>query len=367
MNKKYDIFIVTGGTGGHIFPALSFSDSLNTNNIKNLIITDQRGIKYFNANKYETKKILSSHLDKNFFKKIIAFLYLITGFIQFTILFIKQRPKYIITFGSYASFSAILCSVLFKRIFSTKLYFHEQNSIIGKVHKLFLFSAEYIFTTYPETIGINKKYEHKILYTGIPLRREIKKFQEKKVKTINKMNKINILIFGGSQGSSNLSKLMINLLFKLTNNYQNQISLIIQSPQKDLKVITSQLNKTNIEYKISDFFEDIFLQISRADLCICRSGSLTVNELIALSAPSILVPLPTSSHNHQYYNARFLSDKKGSIIIEEKDLMNDKTLKILENILLNPNTLNSMISNLNKMKKMDPNPVIKKIIFKNVN
>ena len=91
------------------------------------------------------------------------------------------------------------------------------------------------------------------------------------------MNKINILIFGGSQGSSNLSKLMINLLFKLTNNYQNQISLIIQSPQKDLKVIASQLNKTNIEYKISDFFEDIFLQISRADLCICRSGSLTVN------------------------------------------------------------------------------------------
>ena len=72
------------------------------------------------------------------------------------------------------------------------------------------------------------------------------------------MNKINILIFGGSQGSSNLSKLMINLLFKLTNNYQNQISLIIQSPQKDLKVIASQLNKTNIEYKISDFFFKFF-------------------------------------------------------------------------------------------------------------
>ena len=170
-------------------------------------------------------------------------------------------------------------------------------------------------------------------------------------------------IIGGSQGASNLSNLIVNLLIQLPKEYQKSIYLNIQSPDKDIKKLKYILDNTKINYVIKNFYIDIYDVIINSDLCFSRSGSSTLNELIRLNTPSILIPLPHAALNHQYYNAEFLSNKNGAILIEEKEINTIETLKKIENIIKDSNILNNMFIQLTKIKKIDSNEVIYNEIF----
>lgn len=361
--KSYDIFIITGGTGGHVFPALSFSDFLSSKGISNLIITDARGMHFIDQKKYSTKIVLSSHLNKKNLDLLKGIFKLIIGFVQFNLLLIKIRPRKLITFGGYSSFIPIICTTILKKIINTKIYFHEQNSVIGKVHKNFLFTSNNIFITFRNTIGINPKYISKVIHSGLPFKNEFQNFRKTNYENLNKIDKIKILVFGGSQGSVNMINLFTELLSKTSNETQKCIDLTIQAPIVIMDSVETTLKRIKIKYEIKTFFKDIIDRISSADLCVCRAGSSTVNELLILKTPAILVPLPFATNNHQYYNAKFLSDKNGAIIIDEKFLLSEKTINILENIIFNKRLLRKMYDNLIKIPVLNSNELIYKKIF----
>ena len=364
-NKKYDVFLITGGTGGHIFPAINFSEYLSSKGISNLLITDIRGKNYFNKKNNNFKIIFSSHLNKKNFNFLKGILILMIGLIQFKILFFRYRPKKIITFGSYTSLTPLICAMFYKKIFKTNVYFHEQNSVIGSVHKVFLFTADKVFTTFKDTRGLYSN--HKVIHTGFPSSKKIKEFKKNSLSFTKKLNKLNLVVFGGSQGASNLSIKIVDLLTNLSLKYQSLIDLTIQVPQKDLNLLNLKLSESKITFEISTFYYDILQRLSKSDLCICRSGSSTINEIISLKIPSILIPLPTSKKNHQYYNAKYLSDLNAAILIEEKNLSKDNVLNIIKDISLNKKLLKSLFQNLNKIKELDTNKLMYKEIFNKKN
>ena len=156
--KKNNILIITGGTGGHVIPALNFFNYLNDNSKNIFLLTDNRGLKYIsNTDKKNILKIHSSHLTGNTSFKLFGLVKLFIGFLQSLIIFIKLQPKTIISFGSYASFTPLICFVLFKFFFKTKLYLHEQNSLIGQTNKLFSKKANKIFVNFDkEYLSLNK-------------------------------------------------------------------------------------------------------------------------------------------------------------------------------------------------------------------
>ena len=176
--------------------------------------------------------------------------------------------------------------------------------------------------------------------------------------------KLNLFVFGGSQGALNLSKIIVELLIKLSDNQQKLVNLTIQVPKNNIKKLKLKLNKTKVNYEISTFYRDIIKRLSKTDICICRAGSSTINEILGLKVPSIMVPLPSASNNHQYYNAKFLSNYKATILVEEKNLLSKKSLKIIRDIISNRNLLKSMFKNLNKIVEMNSNDLIYKKIFK---
>ena len=365
--KRYDIFLITGGTAGHVFPAKSLSDYLLTHGVSNLIVTDHRGLKYISNKNNEIKKIQASHLDSKKFKYFFSLIKIITGFLQFIFLFIQKKPKNIITFGGYVSFAPLLTVILLRKIIDTNIYFHEQNAVIGDVHKKFLFSAKKIFLTFEHTKGIDEKYFKNTCYSGIPIRKEIKKYSLTNYNFQRKRTTTKILIFGGSQGSSNLSYKVLDIFKQLSKESKSLIQISIQCPEKDYINLKSILKETNINYEIKTFYENMIEKISKTDLCICRSGSSTLNEIKALNTPSILVPFPYSKNNHQYYNAKTLSDKRCAILIEEKDFNTKRTLNLIENIILNPNLLTKMFKKLYEMPKLNSNDIIFKNIYSKIN
>jgi len=166
-----NILIITGGTGGHVLPAVNFFKYLRKKNKKVFILSDNRGSNYIkDIDQNLIFKNYSSHYSGNFFFKFIATIKLLLGFIQSIIIFIKLKPKNIISFGSYASSAPLLCFFIFKYIFKTSLYLHEQNSVVGKVNKIFLKFSNKIFMNFDKEYKNINKYQNKVSVVGLPQR-----------------------------------------------------------------------------------------------------------------------------------------------------------------------------------------------------
>ena len=113
MNRN--ILIITGGTGGHVIPAVNFYNYVKNKNNKVYLLTDYRGSKYIREiNENNIFTIYSSHFSGNLYFKIKATIKLLAGFIQSLFIFIRLKPKTIISFGSYSSSMPLVCFLLFK-------------------------------------------------------------------------------------------------------------------------------------------------------------------------------------------------------------------------------------------------------------
>ena len=128
------------------------------------------------------------------------------GFFQSFKYIITIKPNLCIAFGSYASFTPLTIALILKFFKITKIYLHEQNSVLGKVNKLFISFADNVFVSFKKTEGIESKYNYKVIHSGLPIRvNNIKEFV-KNYKVSRKNKKLRVLFFGGSQGAYNLSK-----------------------------------------------------------------------------------------------------------------------------------------------------------------
>ena len=168
MPKNKKILIFSGGTGGHVIPAINFANYLSDNGYDCSLIVDKRGDKYTKNLKGNKFIIHSSHLTGNVFFKLRALLKLILGFFQSILIIFKFKPKICISFGSYATLAPIFSLLLYKVFFESRLYLHEQNSVIGKVNLLYLKYSEYIFLNFKKIYNLNKKFNDKIVFVGLP-------------------------------------------------------------------------------------------------------------------------------------------------------------------------------------------------------
>ena len=237
-----NILIITGGTGGHVLPAVNFFKYLEENNNKVFILTDYRGNRYINdINPNKIFNIYSSHYSGNLLFKLIATIKLLFGLVQSIIIFIQIKPKNIISFGSYASATPLLCFLLFKNFFKTSLYLHEQNSVVGKVNKIFLKYSKKIFMNFDkEYLNINK-YQDKISVVGLPNKKDDNNFINIKNK---KSSVINFLLFAGSQGSLDLLDIFERIIKNLNKlSISKQIFFTIQAPLSKHLEIENLLKK----------------------------------------------------------------------------------------------------------------------------
>ena len=352
--KKNKILIITGGTGGHVIPALNFFNYLKDNSKNVFLITDNRGHKYIhNTDKKKIYKIYSSHLNGNINFKLLGLIKLIIGFFQSLIIYLKLQPKTIISFGSYASFAPLICFVLFKFFFKTKLYLHEQNSLIGQTNKLFSKKANKIFVNFDKEYSSLNKYKDKIHIVGLPQKKINQNFNYKENRN---ENNINFLIFAGSQGSLDI----IDFFYKITNEITKlpnlkKINFIVQCPKKMQNQVKNLLINNNFNFEIKSFFNDFEDILSKTKIAICRSGAGTINDLINYKIPAIILPLPSSKNNHQFENAKVLSEI-GCAILADKDTKElDKIILFIRNVIDDKRFNKSLLDKYSKIKRYNTN------------
>ncbi|MDC3207712.1 UDP-N-acetylglucosamine--N-acetylmuramyl-(pentapeptide) pyrophosphoryl-undecaprenol N-acetylglucosamine transferase [Candidatus Pelagibacter sp.] len=303
MIKK--LLISTGGSGGHVIPAIILHEHLSKKN--NVIIsTDVRGLKFLNKNDYQIEIVNTPKLN-NFFL-IPLNLFLIT-FLTVKSFFLLRRKKIekIFSIGGYMSIPLILAAKLLK----LNIYLLEPNQVLGRANKFFLNSCKKIFCYSEKIKNFPELHRDKMIIIK-PLVRE-KIYNSNISKQKNK--KFTLLIVGGSQGANIFDKNLKNSIVNISK--RKSIKVIHQTSEKNMLNLSKFYSENNIENKIFSFDTNFISTIQQADLCITRAGASTLAELSVLNIPFIAVPLPTSKDNHQLENALFYKNNDCCWIIEQ--------------------------------------------------
>jgi len=353
------ILICTGGTGGHIFPAISLAQYLEKKNFNVDVVTDYRAKKFIN--KISIKNINFINVKTPTGKSGLALIYSIfLIFISFlySIFFILfKKPQLIIGSGGYVSFPVLLAA----RLLNKKFAIYETNSVVGRVNKFFLNSSLKIFTGYPlKNLNINND---KNIFVGQLIREQI--YIAKDSSSFKKDSNFDftLLVIGGSQGAEIFSKALPQSLNKLFNlNKKIRIFHQVGNKEQEFKIDLSYKNNSNVT--IFNFEPNIEKYMALSDLVITRAGSSTLSELAFLQIPFIAIPFKDSLDNHQFYNADYFFRMNACWLIDQQDLNSEKLFDLVTELILNKEKLLEKKSKLKELSKRDVNEIFEKEINK---
>jgi UDP-N-acetylglucosamine--N-acetylmuramyl-(pentapeptide) pyrophosphoryl-undecaprenol N-acetylglucosamine transferase len=337
----HNILLSTGGTGGHIFPAIALKKTLEEQGFNVKITADSKFAKYHS---FDGKHIFipsANFVNKSPFKLIESLFTLTKGFFKSLYYINKYKPEFVIGFGGYATYPTMLAAI----ILGKEIILHEANTVIGKVNKLLLRKAKYLTTGFKIIHGVPSKYKDKIIYTGNPIRKEI---QPKKSKKSNK--NLSILIIGGSQGAKVFSKMIPDMIVNLPQEIKDKLYICQQAREEDIETIKARYAKENIQCEILSFFNDMNERFAQADLLIARSGASTISEVIKVGMPTVFIPYPTAADDHQYYNAKEIVEAEAGWLVKESNDAHLQLLQIVKTIYKDPSIL---FSYSEKLKAMD--------------
>ena len=334
MKKK--ILISTGGSGGHVIPALILYDHLSTE-ADVIISSDKRGYKYLKKELKDIEIVDIPKLNNIFLLPFNLFIILIL-IIKSLFILKKRKIDYLFSTGGYMSLPLILAG----KILSLKIYLLEPNLVLGRANRFFLKSCQRIFCYTDKIQKFPNIYKKKITIINPLVRKEYYRT------TLNNMNneKINLLVVGGSQGAnifdSNLKEIIVNL------SKQFPIKVTQQTSEKNISNLKEFYSKNNIENLIFNFDNNFIDKVKEADLCVTRAGATTLAELSILNVPFVAIPLPSSKDNHQLKNAIFYANKNCCWLIEQSDF-EDRIEQILSEIFRNKSELLEKKDNLKKL------------------
>ena len=303
-----NIIICAAKTGGHIFPALSFSKEALKNNNKITFLCTNTDLEKKIFSKTENIEFIRINFDgfrgKTIIKRLVFIMRLPLIFFQVISIIFSRKISSVVCFGGFISIPVGFASIILLR----KLYLHEQNSIVGSSNKLLSTFAKKIFTAFP--ISNKNKY----FFVGNP-----SNTQSKKGINICQNNNLNILVTGGSQGSEYINQ---NIPIAL-NTLNTKLNVIHQCGLKKLQSI-SQYN-SEINASIIEFIDNLDELIEWCDFAICRCGAGTLSEISQKRKGMIMIPLPKSIDNHQYFNALFYQKNNQGKIFQEKEPLDELT------------------------------------------
>ena len=309
MKKK--ILISTGGSGGHVIPAIILYEHLSKK-CDVIISTDIRGLKFLDKNDYQIEIVNTPKLN-NFLFLPLNLLSIMFMTLKSFFLLKKKKIEKIFSIGGYMSIPLILAAKFLK----LNIYLIEPNQVLGRANKFFLNSCKKIFCYSEKIKNFPKLYKDKMIIIN-PLVRE-KIYNSNISKQTNE--KFTLLIVGGSQGANIFDKNLKNSIANISK--RKSIKIIHQTSEKNIVNLSKFYNDNNIENKIFSFDENFINTIQQADLCITRAGASTLAELSVLNIPFIAVPLPTSKDNHQLENALFYKNKDCCWLIEQNHFESD--------------------------------------------
>ena len=364
------VVISAAGTAGHINPGLAIANKIKEEEKDSeiIFIGTTRGLENDLVPRagYELKTIdaygLSKKISIENMKKMIKTLH---GFRQAKKIIKEINPDIVIGTGGYICGATITAA----HNLNIPTILHESNAFPGKAVKMLANITDKILVSFEDAKKKIPKAK-KIIYKGTPIKIKKQDYTLKqKEKIINELElslvKPIVLIFGGSQGAQKINEAIVDII---ENNLNKKYQIIWATGPKQYDIIKEKLKEKKIDIenientKIVPYIYNMEEVMNVSDLIIARSGAMTVTEIANLGKPSILIPLPNVSGDHQLYNAKALEKVGAANIILNNEVEGKKLNENIETIILNKNKQEKMAKSALKISTKDvENKIYKEI------
>ncbi len=419
MGKKHArtsrVILAAGGTGGHLYPAISIADNLTNNGAQVVFLVSNRGIE---------RQILEQHGYPYLEQRITGFmggsalnkvrsLYSIMRQ-SLALMGVVRKGDTVIVFGGFVSMPAASVAILK----GCPLYIHEQNAVMGRANKLLSKYARTVFLSYPRTQagdGGNGDGgdgdgdgDGKFLVTGNPIRNLFSNIQPNHIPAVRpEGHTLNILVLGGSQGSRFINNLIIHTVSHIANGEHDQqgnlggvgnlgavgnlggvgrIQVMHQAGGKlydetlqgysgvgvdvidgvnnvdvdDIANTNSTASTTPISVHVAPYIDDMFSAYEWSHIVVSRSGSSSVFESLQARRPCVFIPFAKAIDNHQYHNAEFISHAGAGVILTELEATPENLINSIHTLVSN---YDSVVSKLSSIGVKNSSEIIANHIF----
>lgn len=310
------LVLTTGGTGGHIFPALAVAEAVRD------VLPECEIV--FVGGEYGPERELATQAGLSFvalpargvlgrgLRSVSSVIWLGRSLCKAWKFLRSFQPDVVLGLGGYAGFSCPLAA----RIMGIPTAIHEQNSVPGVSNRILGRWVDRILVSFSDmepTAFAGKP----VVVTGNPTRRAIQA-----VRDMHHAGGRNVLVIGGSQGARALNQAMLREM----DNFRNQdIRIWHQTGKDDFAMVRDAYAAQYPGARVEPFIHDMAEAYAFADLVICRAGATTIAELTAAGKASVLIPFPYATHNHQLKNARSL-ERAGAALVFQQSYLEEMSL-----------------------------------------
>ncbi len=312
------IILTTGGTGGHIFPALAVAEALRRKRPDAEIL--------FIGGLYGPEKELAEKAGVAFvglpvrgfigrgFKALSALAAMSTAIGQAMNVVREFRPHAVMGFGGYAAFASVFAAWLLR----CPCALHEQNAIAGQANRILGKLVRRICLSWPQPPQNASFPEERCVFTGNPIRGGIAALGQSKPL---REGAPSLLVMGGSLGARAINELVVGMLPELR---AAGISLVHQTGKGEFESVRAAYlaagcSEAEADAMVRPFIHDMAAAYRDCDLALCRAGATSMAELAATGTPAVFLPFPQAAHDHQTENARAMQEAGGGILLPQKE------------------------------------------------
>lgn len=340
------VLLTTGGTGGHVFPALAVAEELRRRNpeVQLLFVGSHYGPEagMVRAAGVEFKGLPVRGFLGRGLRGIAAGARMTQALLMATWIVRRFKPQIAVSFGSYAGFAPLLAA----RLQGIPTALHEQNAVAGVSNKILGKLCDKICVSLKDTQGFPAE---KCVLTGNPVRRDVlaavsagsaASGTESGAPSGPGSACRKLLIMGGSLGASALNQCIVQALPLL---HESGVELLHQTGAQDCDAVQKAYAAAGYSPECAKaFIEDMGAAYAWADLVLCRAGATTVAELAAAGKAAVLVPFPHAIHDHQSCNARILAHAGAAVLVQEADMLHVDLPMLLLRLLNDKASLEAM-------------------------
>lgn len=319
------VMIMAGGTGGHVFPALSLASWLRERGFRIVWLGTRRGIeaRLVPAAGIEVEWIDIGGLRGKTVGTLLAAPWRLARALWQSLRAVwRHRPIVVVGLGGYVTGPGGVAA----RLAGKPLVIHEQNAVAGFTNRMLAKVATRVLE------GFEGGFAPSVgaIAVGNPVRDAFFALPPPAARFAERQGAIRVLVIGGSQGAQRLNALVPNALGQL----KGECDIVVrhQSGERNFDATRAEYAKCGVSADVTAFIDDVAEAYAWADLVICRAGALTVAEVAAVGLAAIFIPLPSAVDDHQTRNAEFLVARGAAIRLAERELDATKLAEYLRDL-----------------------------------
>lgn len=355
---KHRIVLTGGGTGGHVYPALSVAEQLKEN-------PDVEAILYIGAKGHIEERLAAERkldfvglsvggMPRKLSPKLLTWPFqMLSAIMQAKAVLTEFKPTAVLGTGGYASAPPLAAAQLLKVPYAV----HEPDAHPGLVNRVFGSNARIV------SLGMEGAAEKfhpkngKVVVNGNPISKNFSRPMDKAAACAAfglNPEFTTLLITGGSQGAQAINETVFQALPQLLA-LEPPLQIIHQVGEKNFAEFKSRLDGSTVNssrYQLRAYIDDLSTAYAASDFTVCRAGAMTISELEVTGTPAIFIPYPFAAQDHQTFNANFVQEQKAALVIPQSDLTVDRFVAVVKQAAdKSNNMLQSMRTNMAKLGK----------------